>query len=51
MLTSPKTNSMKYLETFAVSQTAEVVHENTIDAICFVRLRVNLPNTFEANMF
>ena len=39
---------MKYLETFAVSETPEVVHETIIDAMFFLRLHVNLPNTFEA---
>ena len=48
MLSSPKSNLMKYLETFAVSETPEVVHETIIDAMFFLRLHVNLPNTFEA---
>ena len=33
MLSSPKSNLMKYLETFAVSETPEVVHKTNIDAI------------------
>ena len=48
MLSSPKSNLMKYLETFAVSETPEVVHETIIDTMFFLRLHVNLPNTFEA---
>ena len=44
---SPKSNLMKYLETFAVSETPEVVHETIIDAMFFLRLPVNLPNTIE----
>ena len=48
MLSSPKSNLMKYLETFAVSETPEVVHETIIDAMFFLRLHVNLRNTFEA---
>ena len=44
---SPKSNLMKYLETFAVSETPEVVHETIIDAMFFLRLHVNLPNTIE----
>ena len=47
MLSSPKSNLMKYLETFAVSETPEVVYETIIDAMFFLRLHVNLPNTFE----
>ena len=40
---------MKYLETFGVSETPEVVHETNIDAMFFfLSLHVNLPNTFEA---
>ena len=47
MLSSQKSNLMKYLETFAVSETPEVVPENNIDAMFSLRLHVNLPNTFE----
>ena len=39
---------MKYLETFAVSETPEVVHETVTDAMLFLLLHVNLPNMFEA---
>ena len=39
---------MKYLETFAISETPEVTHKTIINAMFFLRLRVNLPNTFEA---
>ena len=35
MLGSPKSNLMKYLETFGVSETPEVVHETNIDAMFF----------------
>ena len=35
MLSSPTSNLMKYLETFAGSETTEVVHETIIDAIFF----------------
>ena len=35
MLSSPKSNLMKYLETFAVSETSEVVHETIIDTMFF----------------
>ena len=35
MLSSPKSNLMKYLETFAVSEMPEVVHETIIDAMFF----------------
>ena len=38
---------MKYLETFPVSETSEVVHETMIDAMFSMNLHVNLPNTFE----
>ena len=38
---------MKYLETFTVWETPEVVNENIIAAMLFLRLHVNLPNTFE----
>ena len=48
MLSSQKSNIMKYLETFAVSETPEVVHKTIIDAMFFLRLQVNLPKTFEA---
>ena len=48
MLSSPKSNLMKYLETFALSETLEVVHETIIDAMFFLRVHVNLPNTCEA---
>ena len=48
ILSSPKSNLMKYLETFALSETLEVVHETIIDAMFFLRVHVNLPNTFEA---
>ena len=48
MLSSPKSNIMKYLETNAVSKTPEVVHETITDAVFFLHLRENLPNTFEA---
>ena len=48
MLSSQKSDLMKYLETFAVSETPEVVPENNIDAIFSLRPHVNLPNTFEA---
>ena len=48
MLSSPKSNLMKHLETFAVSETPGVVHEIIIDAMFFfLRLHENLPNTFE----
>ena len=47
MLSSQKSDLMKYLETFAVSETPEVVPENNIDAMFSLRLHVNLPNTFE----
>ena len=36
------------METFAVSETPEVVHKTIIDAMFFLRLQVNLPKTFEA---
>ena len=37
---------MKYLETFEVSGTPEVVHKTIIDAMLFfLSLHVNLPNT------
>ena len=49
MLSSEKSNIMKYLETFAVSETPEVVHKTIIDAMFFfLRLHVNSPKTFEA---
>ena len=35
MLSSPKSNLMKYLQTFAVSKTPEVVHETIIDAMFY----------------
>ena len=35
MLSSPESNLMKYLETFAVLETSEVVHETIIDAMFF----------------
>ena len=34
MLRSPKSNLMKYLETFAMSEMPEVVHETIIDFFC-----------------
>ena len=34
MLSSPKSNLMKYLETFAMSKMPEVVHETIIDFFC-----------------
>ena len=49
MLSSQKSNLMKYLETFPVSEMPEMVHKTIVDALCFfLRLHVNLPNTFEA---
>ena len=48
MLNSRKSNLMLYLETFAVSETLEVVHETIIDATLFLHCHVNLPNTCEA---
>ena len=49
MLTSQKSSSLKYLETFTVSETPEVTHQTISDAMFFfLRLRLNLPNTFEA---
>ena len=48
MLISKKPNLMKYLETIAVSKTPEVIHKTIFDAIFFLCLHVNLPNTFEA---
>lgn len=40
---------MKHLETFAVSETSELVHKTIIDAMIFLSgLHMNLPNTFEA---
>ena len=47
MLSSLKSSLLKYLETFAISETPEVVHETIIDAMFFLRLHVNSPNTFE----
>ena len=35
MLSSPKSNIMKYLETIAVSKTPEVVHETITDGVFF----------------
>ena len=34
MLSSPKSNLMKYLETFAMSEMPEVVNETIIDFFC-----------------
>ena len=49
MLSSHKSNLMKYLQTFAVLETPEVVHKTIIDAMFFfLHLHVNLPNAFEA---
>ena len=38
MLSSLKSSLIKYLETFAISETPEVVHETIIDAMFFLRL-------------
>ena len=48
MLSSPKSNLTKYLETFSVTGSPKIVHETIIDAMFFLRLHVNLPHTFES---
>ena len=48
MLSTQKSHLMKYLETFALWETPEVVHKTIIDAMLFLRLYVNLPNIIEA---
>ena len=47
MLSSPKSNLMKYLETFAVPETPEVVHGTIIDAMFFFASSCEFTNTFE----